>query len=239
MNTMITPAVKVLIIINVVIFLVNGATLYDLNDLLGLYIPENENFAIWQLVTSMFMHGGVMHIIFNMMGLWMFGSALERIWGSKKFLFLYFAAGIGAGVISNLVSSYEYAGLVSALNALGMHSSDIKYVLETRYYTPLNGITPEMIGELYQSYHTVTVGASGALYGVIVACAMRFPNAKMMLMFIPFPIAAKYFVPVLLSIDLFSGITGYSLFGGGIAHFAHLGGALIGFLLMLYWRNIR
>jgi len=104
----ITPAVRILIILNAALFLINSVTLYDLNELLGLYLPENKNFAVWQYLTSMFMHGSVMHILFNMMGLWMFGSALEKIWGAKKFLILYFVAGIGAGVISGLVNSYEY-----------------------------------------------------------------------------------------------------------------------------------
>jgi len=120
-----------------------------------------------------------------------------------------------------------------------MFDQEIKDLLETRRYIPYDGLTQEMVGELYQNYHSKTVGASGALYGVIVAFAMRFPNAKMSFIFIPFPVAAKYFVPVLLSVDLFSGVTGFSLFGGGIAHFAHLGGALVGFLLMLYWRHIK
>lgn len=235
----ITPAVRILIILNAALFLINSVTLYDLNELLGLYLPENENFAVWQYLTSMFMHGSVMHILFNMMGLWMFGSALEKIWGAQKFLILYFVAGIGAGVISGLVNSYEYSASVAAVNAVGMFDQEIKDLLETRRYIPYDGLTQEMVGELYQNYHSKTVGASGALYGVIVAFAMRFPNAKMSFIFIPFPVAAKYFVPVLLSVDLFSGVTGFSLFGGGIAHFAHLGGALVGFLLMLYWRHIK
>ena len=235
----ITPVVRILLIINVALFLLDNVMLYDLNSLFGLYLPENENFAVWQYLTSMFMHGGVMHILFNMMGLWMFGSALERIWGSQKFLILYFVAGIGAGVISSLVNSYEYTASIAAVNAAGMTSLDIKELLDTRMYRPTSELTAEMVGEVYQNYHMKTVGASGALYGVIVAFAMRFPNMKMFLMFVPFPIAAKYFVPALLCLDLFSGVTGYSLLGGGIAHFAHLGGALVGFLLMLYWRHIK
>lgn len=235
----ITPAVKILIIINVVIFIVNSMTLYDLNDLFGLYLPQNPNYAVWQYLTSMFMHGGVTHILFNMLGLWMFGTALEGIWGSQKFLILYFVAGIGAGVISTWVNSYEYAAGIATLAAAGMNSLDIQTMLDTARFTPSSTLTVELVSEIYQNYHVKMVGASGAIYGVIVAFAMRYPNAKMFLMFVPFPIAAKYFVPVLLGIDLFSGVTGYSLLGGGVAHFAHLGGALVGFLLMLYWRHIK
>jgi membrane associated rhomboid family serine protease len=94
-----------------------------------------------------------------------------------------------------------------------------------------------MLLAFYMTYHTPVLGASGAIYGVLVAFAMTYPNRKLMLLFLPFPIAAKYFVPVILMIDLFSGVTGFSIFGAGIAHFAHLGGALIGFLLMMLWRN--
>ena len=144
-------------------------TLYEMNDLFGLYLPENENYAIWQYLTSMFMHGGVVHILFNMMALWMFGSALEQTWGSKKFLILYFAAGIGAGVISSLVNSYEYASSVAAVNALGMFDADIQELLESRRYMPLAGLTEDMVGEIYQNYYSKTVGASGAIYGVIAS----------------------------------------------------------------------
>lgn len=235
--TKITPAVRILIIINAALFLLNSVTLYDLNAVLGLYIPENENFAIWQYLTSMFMHGGVVHILFNMMGLWMFGSALETMWGSKKFLTLYFIAGIGAGIISSLVNNYEHSVNVAAVNAVGMFEMDIKNLLENGQYIPYDGLTEQMVSSLYHNYHSTTIGASGALYGVIVAFAMRLPHAKMSFIFIPFPIAAKYFVPALLSLDLISVFTGFSIFGGGIAHFAHLGGALVGFLLMLYWRR--
>ncbi|PWR00419.1 rhomboid family intramembrane serine protease [Leucothrix pacifica] len=235
----ITPVVLVLVVINVALFLLNSLTTFEMNDVLGLHHPDNQDYGVWQYLTSMFMHGSVMHILFNMFGLWMFGTALEGVWGSKKFLFFYFVTGLGASVIYTLVNSYQFDAAANALMAAGMQEYDIKELVETGRYRMYNGITEAAVTEAYQTFNTVMVGASGALYGVLVAFAIRYPNAKLALLFLPFPIAAKYFVPILLCIDLFSGVTGFSIFGGGIAHFAHLGGALIGLVLMLYWRNSR
>ena len=235
----ITPAVLVLIAINVALFVFNSLSTFEMNDVLGLHHPDNKDYGVWQYLTSMFMHGSVMHILFNMFGLWMFGTALESAWGSKKFLFFYFVTGLGAGVIYTLVNNYQFDAAASALMSAGMQEFEIKELVETARYRMYAGITEDMVAEAYQTFNTTMVGASGALYGVLVAFAIRYPNSKLALLFLPFPIAAKYFVPILLSIDLFSGVTGFSIFGGGIAHFAHLGGALIGLILMLYWRNSR
>jgi len=236
----ITPAVLVLIVINIGLFLINSLTTLELSQWLALYYPENPQYGIWQYVTSMFMHGSVPHLLFNMFGLYMFGSALERVWGSQKFLFFYFAAGIGAGIIYTTVNYFQFSADFDSLLALGLADYQIKDILATGSYSnQYPGLKEEMLVEFYRTYHTPMVGASGAIYGVLVAYAIRYPNAKLFLLFIPFPIAAKFFVPALLLLDLFSGVTGFSLFGGGIAHFAHLGGALVGFLLVFYWRNIR
>ncbi len=229
----VSPAVLVLIVINVALFLINSITTLELNQWLALYYPDNPNYGIWQYITSMFMHGSVPHILFNMFGLYMFGCALERMWGVQKFLFFYFVAGIGAGIIYTLVNYFQFSADFNSLIAEGVAAFQIREVLEA---------SPPLIFKDYdisQIYHSPMVGASGALYGVIVAFAIRYPNAKLFLLFIPFPIAAKFFVPGLLLLDLFSGVTGFSIFGGGIAHFAHLGGALVGFLMVFYWRNIR
>jgi len=233
----VTPAVMALVAINVGLFVLNSLSSIDLNQWFGLYFPDNPSYGIWQYLTSMFMHAGIFHLLFNMLGLWMFGSALEQVWGSQKFLFFYFAAGLGAGVIYTLVNQYQFDAAVTSLLQTRMTQEEIQTLLSTRGYRLYPGVTEALVSDVYQHFHASMVGASGALYGVLVAFAMRFPNVKLALLFIPFPIAAKYFIPVLLSIDLFSGITGFSLFGGGIAHFAHLGGALIGFTLMLLWRK--
>ena len=236
----ITPAVLVLIVINAALFGINGITTFDLNQWFALYYLDNPQYGVWQYVTSMFMHGGVAHLLFNMFGLYMFGSALERVWGSQKFLFFYFAAGIGAGIIYIAVNYFQFSSGYESLLALGLADYQIQEILDTGSYSnQYPGLKESMLIEFYSTYHSPMVGASGAIYGVLVAYAIRYPNAKLFLLFIPFPIAAKYFVPVLLLIDLFSGVTGVSLFGGGIAHFAHLGGALVGFLLVFYWRNIK
>ena len=235
----ITPAVLVLVVINVVLFLLNSMTTFEMNDVLELHHPDNQAYGIWQYLTSMFMHGSVMHILFNMFGLWMFGAALETVWGSKKFLFFYFATGLGAGIIYTLVNNFQFDAAASALLASGMQEFEIKELLESGRYRMYTGITEEMVSNAYQTFNTTMVGASGALYGVLVAFAIRYPNSKLAILFLPFPVAAKYFVPVLLCFDLLSGVTGFSVFGGGIAHFAHLGGAFIGLILMLYWRNVR
>lgn len=198
----ITPTVKQILIANIIFFIGtnffgNSSMLYDL---LALHSFQSPNFKLWQPLTHMFMHAAypnVTHILFNMIGLYSFGSALEHFWGGKRFLFFYISCGLGAAVVQNLTNFYFF-----------------------------NDVT------------SMSLGASGALYGIIVAFAIMLPNAEMALMFLPFPIKAKYFVPVLVGFDLFSGLSGYSIFGGGnIGHFAHIGGALSGVIIMWFWRN--
>ncbi len=236
----ITETVKHLIILNAILF---AATILvptiDLGNWLALYFPKNEHFGVWQFVSHMFMHGSFMHILFNMYALWAFGSPLEQMWGKNKFLFFYFSAGIGAGLIYTAVNYFQFNNIFNELIGAGISNTEIQTLLETgRYNTDiLNQISEKRLTDLYQIYNTPAVGASGAIYGVLVAFGMSFPNAKLALIFFPVPIAAKYFIPVLIAIDLFSGVTGFSLFGGGIAHFAHVGGALIGFIMMQYWKK--
>ncbi len=239
----ITDTVKHLIIINVIFFAASqflGETMYEN---MALFYPSNPNFGFWQFVSHMFMHGGVMHILFNMYALWAFGSPLEAMWGRNKFLFFYFAAGLGAGLLYTLVNYYQFNNIFNQLLATGISSEDIQNILETgKYNTVLeNSISKAKLGEFYQIFHTPAVGASGAIYGVLVAFAFKYPNVELMLIFVPIPIKAKYFIPAVVALDLFSGLTGFSIFGafggGGIAHFAHVGGALIGYLLMLYFQK--
>jgi len=235
----ITDAVKHLIILNVILFAASQFMGLNLSNWLALYFPENEHFGIWQFITHMFMHGGFTHILFNMYALWAFGSPLEQMWGRNKFLFFYFSAGIGAGLIYTAVNYFQFNSVFNELVSAGVSNSDIQNLLETgRYNTDiLNQVSEKRITDLYQIYNTPAVGASGAIYGVLVAFGMSFPNAKLALIFLPVPIAAKYFIPVLIGLDLFSGLTGFSLFGGGVAHFAHVGGAIIGFIIMKYWQK--
>ena len=203
-----TPVVKQLLIINVLVFILSQVMPQNY-DMLSLYYFESEKFRFWQPFTHMFMHAPMpnfAHILFNMFALVSFGSALEYYWGGKKFLFFYIASGLGAAFLHTLINYYLIQNVPGAANSI-MYSQ--------------------------------AVGASGAIYGLLVAFAFMFPMAELMMMFIPVPIKAKYFVPIIVGLDLFSGVTGFSIFsgGGGIAHFAHVGGALTGFILMMLWRK--
>ncbi len=216
---------------------------------LPLYFPLNDNFQIWQFVTSIFTHADTTHLLFNMFGLFSFGSLLERVWGGKRFLIFYFVVGIGAGVIYSAVNYFQYESIASELREHGVPPEvfalldegddprPFAFALESQYPEAVAAVEREKIVKLYVTYKTPVVGASGAIYGILTAFGLLFPNAKLSLIFLPIPIAAKFFIPAILLLDLFSGITGFSIFGGGIAHFAHLGGAFIGFLLMIIWRK--
>ncbi len=232
----ISETIKALIIVNVIFFIgtqLLGDTAYRL---FSLYFFGNPNFQIWQPLTHMFMHGGIMHILFNMYALWAFGSPLEQIWGRNKFLFFYFSAGLGAALIHTLVNYYQVGSASEILLNAGMSQADITNLLTTGQYNSsiLNTVSIETIQSAYNSFNITAVGASGAVYGILVAFGMMFPNSELMLMFFPVPIKAKYFIPLLLLGDLFFGISGA---GTGIAHFAHLGGALFGFIMSWYWKK--
>ncbi|XLS30432.1 rhomboid family intramembrane serine protease [Flavobacteriaceae bacterium M23B6Z8] len=228
----ITEVVKHLLIVNVLFFLATqfyGDVMYEY---FALWFPKNENFAFWQILSHMFMHGGLMHIFFNMYALWAFGSPLEQIWGRNKFLFFYISAGLGAALIHTAVNYYYYNEGLQDLLSIGLTEDSVKDLLAL----PRRNVNPEYL-TLYDTIRTPAVGASGAVYGILVAFGMMFPNSELFLIFIPFPIKAKYFIPILVGLDLFSGVTGYSIFGSNIAHFAHVGGALFGFIMMWYWKK--
>ena len=230
-------AIKVLIAVCVIMFVVSlmpGMTVI-MRETFALYFPQNEHFRIWQFVTNIFMHGGLGHLFFNMYALWAFGSPLEQMWGREKFYLFFFLSGIGAAIIYTLVNYFKFNNLYGALIAAGMPAGEIDRLLHTGP-SELPRVDESVI-DLWSFYNIPVVGASGAIYGVLVAFGILFPNAKLFLIFLPVPIAAKYFIPALIALDLFSGVTGFSIFGGGIAHFGHVGGAIIGFLLMWYWRG--
>ena len=236
-----SPAVGGLLIANVILFLA-GLLLpgWDerLVESLAFWFPRNEHFRVWQVVTYMFMHGGPGHIFFNMFGLVSFGLLLEQQWGTRRFLAFYFICGIGAGLIHVGISWIEFQAIQNRLNDAGITTPAIEAMLNTgRYDGPRDREINKAVVDLYRIYSGPMLGASGAIYGILVAFGLLYPNAKLAILLIPVPVAAKYVIPILLALDLFSGVTGFSLFGGGIAHFAHLGGALIGFLLMWHWRN--
>ncbi|HET8885842.1 MAG TPA: rhomboid family intramembrane serine protease [Salinimicrobium sp.] len=234
----ITETVKVLLIINV-IFFIGTLTVGDFAyKSFSLWFFKNENFEFWQVITHMFMHAGLMHIVFNMYALWAFGGPIEQMLGQKRFIFFYFSAGIGAALIHTLVNYIDFAMIYETLVNAGMTTEQIMGWLTTgRTQFAPDSVPEDVLHELYAVYNTPAVGASGAIYGILVAFGMLFPNVELFLLFVPIPIKAKYFIPGLILLDLFSGFTGYSLFGGGVAHFAHVGGALFGFIMMWYWKK--
>jgi membrane associated rhomboid family serine protease len=233
----IPETIKQLLIINI-LFFIGSQFLGDFsNDLLALHYFENDKFIVTQVFTHMFMHGNLYHIIFNMIGLWMFGSPLVQMWGKNKFLFFYFSAGLGAASLQLFVYYIEIQSVFSLVEPNGMSFETLKIILSEGSYNPsiLQYISEENLTSAYSTYNTTLVGASGAIYGVLVAFAFSFPNSELMLLFPPIPIKAKFLVPGLILMDLFFGFSSFSL--GPIAHFAHVGGALSGFIMVWYWRR--
>lgn len=208
---------KNLLIINVLCFLGclaaerNGV---DLNDLLGLHFFLASDFKLYQLISYMFMHANFQHLFFNMFAVWMFGRTLEQVLGSKRFLTYYMVCGIGAGLVQELVQYVVYATQLSHYDSVSTGLS----IIPMREY--LNLMT--------------TVGASGAVYGILLAFGMTFPESRMFVFPLPFPIKAKFFVIGYAVIELLSGLGSSS---DGVAHFAHLGGMIFGFLLIMYWKK--
>ncbi len=240
----ITPVVKQLLIINILFFI--GAYFVPVAyDFFALFYPESDNFKGWQFLTHMFMHApfpNIAHILFNMFALYSFGSALEHFWGGKKFLFFYISCGLGAALLHTGVNYYFFQEGINTLTANGFTKIEILDLLnqgkiDTRWQELMS---VSDFQNFTSSYFGTVVGASGAIYGLLVAFAFMMPNAELALLFIPVPIKAKYFVPGLLAIDLFLGFKGSSIFGAGstgIAHFAHVGGAITGFLMMWFWKK--
>jgi membrane associated rhomboid family serine protease len=240
----ITPTVKQLLIINVLFYIGSMIVGEPAYKLLSMYFFESPDFHFWQVFTHMFMHAplpNIMHIAFNMFALYSFGSALEHFWGGKKFVFFYISCGLGAALLHTGVNYYFFENGINLLVENGYQKVEIlKTLSEGKFDTKWQELlTPSDFQAFMGAYLGNVVGASGAIYGLLVAFAFMFPNAELALMFIPIPIKAKYFVPGLLLIDLYLGVSGGSLFGGssGIAHFAHLGGALVGYLMMWYWKK--
>ena len=233
----ITEIVKHLLIINIIFFFASSVLGEIMYDLFAMHYPNNPNFFIWQPITHMFMHGDLTHIMFNMFGLWMFGTPIEQMWGKKKFIFFYISAGLGAVLLQTIIYHIDIISVNQILSEYGLSRGEIDLFYETGR---LNTSLIQTIGEdkLFsgiQSFKALMVGASGALYGILVAFAMLFPNVQLMLLFPPIPVKAKYLVPILILFDLFFGFTSYSV--GPIAHFAHVGGAISGFLMVWYWRR--
>lgn len=210
---------KNLLIINILAYLATITLVksgFDMNDTLGLHFYESDSFKPYQIITYMFLHASFSHLFFNMFALWMFGRIIEEILGPSKYLFYYFTCGIGAGLVQELAWSYDIPNVIQGI--------------AIKYGTEISASDVEMIMSRF-----ITVGASGAIFGLLLAFAMLLPNQPIFFMFIPVPIKAKYFVIIYALIELWGGVSPTA--GDSVAHFAHLGGMVFGFFLLKYWQN--
>ncbi|WP_405569861.1 rhomboid family intramembrane serine protease [Winogradskyella sp. Asnod2-B02-A] len=264
MRFKISDAVKHLIIINVVMFIgtisVGGGELFY--EWFAMHFPKSDLYQPWQIITHMFMHGSPAHILFNMFALWMFGTPVEERLGTKKFLFIYFSAGLGAVLFQLGYYYYDYVTAIQSVADLNM-SNDllhkiinidtregnylkreilldkmVPFLQEANYQGKLNINSIQSLFNLNGIVSSTMVGASGCIMGVLAAFGMMNPNAKLMMIFLPIPIKAKYFIPGLIILDIISAFTGQSFFSpSNTAYMAHVGGALTGFLLMYFWKK--
>jgi membrane associated rhomboid family serine protease len=256
------PVVKNLLIINGLCFLayivVGNTYNVNLNSILGIYYFGSENFRVYQLLTYMFMHGNFTHILFNMFAFWMFGYLLENVWGSKRFLIFYFVTGFGAILIQMLVNFIQFFPIPNAIEiyANAPTPDDFSYIINTYFKGYYNKVAmgdfvsqyqnlPQSIAiqkesiyileSLYQSRINIpTVGASGAVFGILLAFGMMFPNQRIYVYFL-FPIKAKWFVIIYGALELVMGISNRP--GDNVAHFAHLGGMIFGYFLIRHWKK--
>jgi membrane associated rhomboid family serine protease len=231
------PVVKNLLLINVLFFIATWASManVDLRFVLGLYNFSSAQFEPYQLVTHMFMHGNFAHILFNMFALIMFGSVLERIWGPKRFFIYYLITGFGAVILHSLASYLELNQLRRGID-VEVYNTIREIGFEETILQGKNFADP-LLSKINTLLNAPMMGASGAIFGLLVGFGMLFPNTELMLIFLPIPIKAKYFIPILIVIEFFLGLGDYEW--DNVAHFAHLGGALFGFILVKIWQNNR
>jgi membrane associated rhomboid family serine protease len=229
------PVVKNIILINVLMLLITWAAQsvfgVDLTMILGIYFPKSDQFMPLQIVTHMFMHGGFWHLAFNMYALYIFGQVLENVWGPKRFFIYYIVCGLGAAFTHEAVIAFQYSHLIQNLSP-----DNLQIVLNegTAYFREGKVFTDESMKSLQILLNTPTVGASGAVFGILLAFGVLFPNTQLMLIIPPMPIKAKYVVLIYGGIELYLAFTQP---GSNIAHAAHLGGMLFGYLLIRYWRK--
>lgn len=233
----IPPVTRNIIIINVAIFVIANLLFQDrFVGYLAAFYPFSPFFKSWQIVTHMFMHGSFMHILFNMFTLFSFGPILENSLGEKKYLILYFLSGLGAFFLFNLWNFVEIQQISNELQQLGFNLNEYLSGSSVQYSGSSQSVLrqQELVGELNGIMGTPMVGASGAIFGVVAAFATLYPDAKIGIMFIPIPMKVKYVLPVVVIGSIYLGVSGN---GGGIAHLAHVGGAIVGFILARIWRK--
>ncbi|OWR15590.1 rhomboid family intramembrane serine protease [Chryseobacterium sp. VAUSW3] len=233
----IPPITRNIIIINIVVFILTYVLQTDLMyRYLAAFYPFSPFFHSWQIITHMFMHGSFLHILFNLMTLYSFGPVLEQVLGDKKYVILYFVSGLGAFFLFNLWNFVEVELIKSSLQNLGfdlagyMNGENVSFKGNSEAVLEQQGL----VNKLQSIISVPMVGASGAIFGVIAAFATLYPDAKIMLMFIPVPVKVKYLMPVVIIVSIYLGVTGNA---GGIAHLAHVGGALVGFILAKIWKK--
>ncbi len=228
-----TPVVKNLLILNVLFYLAEF-TIPQVMDGMALYPIGTPNFRPWQLATHFFMHSkdSIFHILFNMFALVMFGTQLERVWGEKKFLFYYLSTAIGAALLHSLVVYLRMNSLIES-----MDSESVAYVINngSALWAEHKNYTDPLMGQLNAMRNVPVLGASGAVFGILVAFGYLFPNTELMLLFPPIPIKAKFLVIGYIALELYLGFQNNPF--DNVAHFAHLGGALVGILLVLFWQK--
>lgn len=219
-----TPVVKNLLIINIIFFVATYIlrNVFDMEQWLAVYYFNSPQFRLWQIISYMFMHGNIGHIFFNMLALFMFGPILEYTTGSKRFFNLYFICGIGAIAFQMLVQAIQVHSITGGITISHpeLESSYLQYGAAAQ--------------SLFNIYNTPIVGASGAIFGVLVAFGMLYPNMELFLFFIPVPIKAKYLIPIYVVLEIYLGFKQAG--GDNVAHFAHIGGAIFGFILVKLWR---
>lgn len=221
------PATKNLLFINIGMFII-ASQFPQLNQLLALHYFESPFFQPHQLVSHIFMHGGLAHLAFNMYALVMFGSIIEKTLGTKRFLILYFFSAIGAFLLHMGIIHFELASIpADIIQQVKTEGADA--IAEGKNYVD------DYLGGINAKFNGAMVGASGAIMGLFAAFAVLFPNLQLQIIFIPYPIRAKYFMPIYMMIELFLGVTNFEW--DNIAHFAHIGGAIFGLILMFFWKS--
>lgn len=259
MQMNLTPAVKNLLLINIILFVlllfIGSELAIDLNAALGLYYINSPMFQPYQILTHMFMHANFMHLFFNMFALFMFGPNLERVWGPKRFLLFYLVCGLGAAAIQSAVSYYDMHQMEVAKNNFISDPTTANLILFAKEHGGINpsylrsfqlnetnpGMIEQAIGDITDAFNAMAnipmVGASGAVFGILLGFGMLFPNTVLMLLFPPIPVKAKYLVIFYGALELFAGVQNRP--GDNVAHFAHLGGMIFAFILIKYWQNQR
>ncbi len=242
-----TPVTKNIVILCVVVYIASFI-FPGLYPLLSAYYPFSPNFHSWQIITHMFMHApinsggiGITHILFNMLTLWSFGPVVEQILGPKKYTILYFVSGIGSFVLFNIWNFIEVQQLTTFLQEQGVNVAELYHMASFSYEGKMTVSAHSQEGinaaqSFFSALRNPMMGASGAIFGIVAAFATMFPDAKMYLMFIPVGIKAKY---LLIAAVVFSVYLQFSGGMEGVAHMAHVGGALTGFLFARYWKNNR